>query len=421
MKNCTSKIEKNLSPCNEKEEFHTQSIQALARLGAQQMLKIALESEIKHFVATHQHLVDSEGRQRIVRNGYHAERKIQTGVGDVSVSVPRSRDRSLSHPDEKLIFQSQIVPRYLRRTKEIAEFIPFLYLKGISSNDFSEVLSSLLGHEVSFSPSSVVEFKKVWENEYDEWSRQDLTGKRYIYWWVDGIYFNVRLGDDKRHCVLVIMGATEDGHKELISVDIGYRESELGWKEILLNLKARGLKEGPKLAIGDGALGFWKALKQVFPQTRHQRCWVHRTANVLEKMPKSVQPQAKRNIYDIYQAPTKKEALKAFDHFVSIYEAKYPKAVECLLKTKEETMAFYDFPAEHWRHIRTTNPIESTFATVRLRTYKTKGCGSRITTLTMVFKLAQAAQKKWHRLNGFNIIPMVFEGVLFKDGVRYAA
>ena len=300
------------------------------------------------------------------------------------------------------------------------EFIPFLYLKGISTGDFSEVLSQLTGNDVSLSPGTVVRLKEQWEEEYTRWSKRDLSDKRYVYWWVDGVYFNIRL-EEERSCMLIIMGATADGKKELIAVEDGYRESSISWNNILLNLKSRGLREGPKLATGDGSLGFWNALSKEFSETKHQRCWVHRTANVLDKMPKSVQKQAKRQIHDIYLAPTKEEALKGFDKFVKLYEAKFPKAVQCLLKTKKETLAFYDFPAEHWRHIRSTNPIESTFATVRLRTHKTKGCGSRMASLTMVFKLVQAAEKRWQKLHSSNLIQMVLNDVKFIDGVQHAA
>jgi putative transposase len=414
MKDFTVKLEESL-PSN----FFDLSLSELARQGAQQMLKLALEGEIEDFINSYQNEKTSGGHHRIVRNGYHPERSIQTGVGELKVSVPRSRDQEKNTSDKKL-FQSGIVPRYLRRSRDIEELIPLLYLKGISSGDFSEVLSKLVGREVSLSCNTVGRLKKEWLSEYGSWNKKDLSSKNYAYWWVDGVYFNVRLEEEKS-CVLVIMGATEEGRKELVALETGFRESELGWKEILLSLKERGVEEGPKLAIGDGALGFWKALKQIYPNTRQQRCWVHRTRNVLDKLPKSLQKEAKTRIHNIYLAPTRKEAEKAFKRFISLYEAKYPKAVECLLKTKEETMAFFDFPAEHWRHIRSTNPIESTFSTVRLRTYKTRGCCSKESLLSMVFKIVQTAQKKWQRIHCHNIIPWVLEGVRYIDGVRHAA
>jgi len=414
MKDFNVKFDESL-PLN----FFELNLSEIARQGAQQMLKLALEAEIEEFIKSYQNEKTSAGLQRIVRNGFHQERAIQTGIGEVKVSVPRSRDQEKNTPDKKS-FQSLIIPRYLRRSQDIEELIPLLYLKGISSGDFSDVLSKLVGREISLSSNTVARLKKEWLNEYGTWTNRDLSTKKYVYWWVDGVYFNVRLEEEKS-CVLVIMGATEEGRKELVAIEDGFRESELGWKGILLSLKERGLEDGPKLAIGDGSLGFWKALKQIYPQTRQQRCWVHRTRNVLEKLPKSLQKEAKRRIKNIYLAPTRIEAEKAFNRFVELYEAKYPKAVDCLLKTKEETMTFFDFPAEHWRHIRSTNPIESAFATVRLRTYKTRGCCSRESLLSLVFKIVQTAQKKWQRIHCHNIIPLVLEGVRYIDGVRHAA
>lgn len=402
-----------------KESLLSKSLEEISREGARRMLEIALEAEITDFIDQYNSMRDERGRRQITRNGYHPRRKIITGIGELDVRVSRSRDHRQGQSND-ICYQSKIIPPYLRRSKDLDEFIPFLYLKGISTGDFSEVLSQLMGKDVSLSAGTVVRLKEQWEEEYNQWNRRDLSDKKYAYWWVDGVYFNIRL-EEERSCVLIIMGATEEGKKELIAIEDGYRESSISWNNILLNLKSRGLQGGPKLAIGDGALGFWNALSKEFPETKHQRCWVHRTANVLDKMPKSVQKQAKRLIHDIYLAPTKEEALKAFDKFVKLYEAKFPKAVQCLLKTKKETLAFYDFPAEHWRHIRSTNPIESTFATVRLRTHKTKGCGSRIASLTMVFKLVQAAEKRWQKLHSSNLIPLVLEGIKFIDGVRHAA
>ena len=332
------------------------------------------------------------------------------------MKVPRSRDQEGAGEEKnQILYQSQMIPKYLRRSENIEDFLPFLYLQGVSSTRFSDVLTQLVGKPVSFSPCSLNRLKEGWEQEYQKWSSQDLSGKKYVYWWVDGIYFNVRLREEKS-CVLVILGAGADGQKELVAMDIGYRESELTWHDILMDLKQRGLSEGPSLAVGDGSLGFWKALEKVYPSTVQQRCWVHRTCNILDKLPKSLQSQAKRDIQEIYQSPTKQDALNAFERFVKVYEAKYPKAVACLLKTKDQTLAFYDFPAEHWRHIRSTNVIESTFSTVRLRTYKTRGCCNEKSILSLVFKLVESASKRWQKLHSSNIIPLVLDGVKYQDG-----
>jgi transposase-like protein len=397
----------------------TKTLEEIARAGAQKMLKRALEVEVSEFIENYDKLRDSKGCRFIRRNGYHKSRNIVTGIGNLQVKVPRVRDLR-NDSDNSVVFNSSIVPKYLRRAEKIEDLIPFLYLKGISSGHFSEVLSKLSGSDISVSSNTALRLTSHWEQEHEEWSKRDLSKKEYIYWWADGVYFNVRNDNDKS-CILVIIGATRDGKKELIAVQDGFRENELSWSDILLNLKNMGLKSGPKLAIGDGSLGFWDAISKHFPKTKHQRCWVHRTANVINKLPKFIQKEAKRDIYDIYLAPNKKDALKAFDKFVKKYEAKYPKAVKCLLKTKKQTLAFYDFPAEHWRHIRSTNPIESTFATVRLRTYKTRACCKRTTIFTMVFKLVQAAEKKWQKLYGYKLIEDVLKGVRFIDGVRHAA
>lgn len=394
-----------------KMDLSLMTLEGILKQGAQDMLKCALTAEIDAFIERYSALTLENGQQRVVKNGYQKERNFMTPIGNISINVPRAEDR---HGEIK--YSSNLIPPYLRRVKQIDEFIPYLYLKGVSTGDFSGVLSKLLGEDVSLSAGTVVRLKEKWLEEYRLWGERDLSEKCYVYWWVDGIYFNVRL-EDERSCILVIMGADETGKKELIFVESGFRESYLSWKEILLKLKARGLTEGPMLATGDGALGFWKALREVYPETKEQRCWVHKTANVLDKLPKSLQKQAKRMLHEIYLAPTKKEAEKAFETFIGLYEAKYPKAVQCLLKSKKETMAFYDFPAEHWRHIRSSNPIESTFATVRLRTKKTKGCGSRNATLMMVFKLVQSAEKRWQKLHSHAMISLLFEGKIFEDGV----
>ena len=304
----------------------------------------------------------------------------------------------------------------MRRAPSVDALIPALYLKGISTGDFTEALEAILGEGASgLSATNIVRLKAGWEADYKAWSQRDLSQKRYVYWWADGVYFNVRL-DEERTCVLVLIGATEDGSKELIAVVDGYRESSQSWRELLGQLKRLGLSIAPKLAIGDGSLGFWIALQEEYGPVAHQRCWVYKTINILDKMPKSVQGKAKQLIHEMYLAPTRKAALAAYEQFINSYQSKFPKACECLEKDKEVLFTFYDFPAQHWPHLRTTNPIESTFATVRLRTHRTKGSGSRIATLTMVFKLGLEAQKHWRRLQGFELIPKVVTGVLFVDG-----
>jgi transposase-like protein len=356
------------------------------------MLAQMIEQEVDDWLAERSSLQDKDGRRQVVRNGFLPERKIVTGVGQVEVRQPRVRDRRPA--DQAEPFTSKILPPYLRKTKSIEELIPWLYLKGVSTGDFSEALKALVGPECpGLSATTVTRLKTVWEQEFQGWNKRSLEGKQYVYAWADGVHFNIRLEED-RQCILVLMGATSDGKKELIAVVDGFRESEQSWKGLLLDVKARGLMIDPKLAIGDGALGFWKAVKQVFPKTREQRCWVHKTANVLDKLPKRFHAEAKEKLHDIWMADTREHANQAFNLFKNTYEAKYPKAVECLTKDRDVLLAFYDFPAEHWIHLRTTNPIESTFATVRLRTKRTKGCGSRIACLTMVYKLMQSASKK---------------------------
>jgi len=328
--------------------------------------------------------------------------------------VPKVRDRN----GTGLQFRSQLLPPYLRRTKSLEELIPWLYLKGISTGDFQEALSALLGPQAKgLSSSTISRLKAQWEEEHRRWSQRSLHTERYVYLWVDGVYFNIR-AEEARQCILVIVGVDEQGHKEFLAIEDGYRESEQSWLEVLTDLKARGLKQGPELAVGDGALGFWKALAKVYGETRHQRCWVHKTANVLNKLPKSQQKKAKRRLHEIWMAATREDAHRAFDAFVSAYQAKYPKAVECLQKDREALLAFYDFPVPHWQHIRTTNPIESTFATVRLRTAKTRGCVSRQSILSLVYRLGLSAQKRWRRLRGFKHLAEVIQGVKFIDGVR---
>jgi putative transposase len=388
----------------------------ILRQGAQRMLAEAIEAEVEEWIEGHQGVRDGQGHRQVVRNGYLPERTITTGLGEVGVRQPRVHDRRPASQREQ--FSSKILPPYLRKTKSIEELIPWLYLKGISTGDFHEALQALLGPDCpGLSATTVTRLKAVWEDEYREWSKRSLEGQEYVYVWADGIYCNIRLEED-RQCILVLMGATPEGRKELIAIADGFRESEQSWKALLLDVKARGLRIDPKLATGDGALGFWKALKKVYPKTREQRCWVHKTANVLDKLPKRLQAEAKQKLHDIWMADTREHAQEAFDLFLKTYQAKYPKACRCLAKDREVLLAFYDFPAEHWVHLRTTNPIESTFASVRLRTKKTKGSGSRTASLTMVFKLVQSASKRWRALNGSQLLPDVIEGVSFIDGLR---
>jgi len=386
------------------------------RLGAQQLLAQAIEAEVADWIDLHRHCLDDQGHRQVVRNGHLPARTITTGVGSVAVQQPRVQDRRAADQREK--FSSALLPPYLRKTKSVEELIPWLYLKGVSTGDFSEALAALLGPEAKgLSASTVTRLKGIWEQEYQDWSKRSLAGKHYVYVWADGVYFNIRL-ERGRQCILVLLGATAEGQKELLAIQDGQRESELSWKELLLDVQARGLTLDPAVAIGDGALGFWKALRQVWPTTQEQRCWVHKTANVLDKLPKSVQPKAKEMLHAIYLAPSRAEAEKALDLFVRTYEAKYPKAAECLAKDQKELLTFYDFPAEHWRHLRTTNVIESVFATVRLRTDKTKGTGTRVACLTMVFKLMESAARRWRVLNGSPLLAEVIQGVVFVNGVK---
>ena len=340
-----------------------------------------------------------------------------TGVGKIPIRQPRVHDQR-----EEQAFTSAILPKYLRRAPSIDALIPALYLKGVSTSSFPEALEAILGENApGLSPANIVRLKQIWDEEYQGWKHRDLSDKHYVYIWADGIYFNVRLQPD-RPCILALIGATKDGRKELIAIEDGHRESKLSWQGVLRDLKRRGLKEAPALAIGDGGLGFWVALEEEFPATKHQRCFVHKTANVLDKLPKSVQAQAKGRIHQMYLSPTKEDALEAYEDFISLYEAKYPKACECLEKDKDVLFTFYDFPAAHWRHIRSTNPIESTFGTVRHRTRQTKGCGSRNATLMMVYKLATQAEKNWQRLHSSKLIELVVQGVQFEDGeIKIAA
>lgn len=395
------------------------ALDAYVRERARQMLQKALECEVEAFLAEHADRTDERGRKQVVRNGYLPVRSIMTGAGPLEIEQPRERDKAV-RADDRVIFTSAILPPYLRKSRSIEELIPWLYLKGVSTGDYSEALQALLGKDAKgFSPNVIVRLKEKWGQEYEEWSRRELSDEEYVYVWADGIHVNVRLEDEgnQKQCLLVLMGATADGRKELIAVIDGVRESKQSWQELLLDLKQRGLTKPPKLAVGDGALGFWAALREVYPTTKEQRCWVHKTANVLNKMPKALHAKAKSDLHQIWLAETREMATKAFDHFLEKYSAKYEGACNCLSKDRDVLLAFYDFPAEHWGHLRTTNPIESTFSTIRLRHRRTKGSGSRKASLTMMFKLAQSASRRWRRLNGHHQIVLVLEGKVFTDGV----
>jgi transposase-like protein len=395
----------------------TDSLTEILRNGAHALLAQAVELEVTDFIGRYADLKTAAGRQRLVRHGHLPKREIMTGIGPVAVRQPRVRDREPSE-GERIRFSSSILPPYVRRTKSLEVLIPILYLKGISTGDFEEALGALLGKDAGgLSASTIGRLKEAWADEHARWRDRDLSGKRYVYFWVDGIYVQARLEDDAQ-CLLVIIGATAEGKKELVGLADGIRESALSWKELLLDLKRRGLTIGPQLAVADGALGFWKAIDQVWPKTHAQRCWVHKTANVLNKLPKSLQAKAKHALQDIWMAETRQDAEAAFDGFIECYGLKYEKAVECLSEDRVPLLAFYDFPAEHWKHLRTTNPIESTFATVRHRTIRSRGCLSNKTALAMIFKLAQAAEKSWHRLRGYDQLPKVICGVKFNNGIE---
>jgi putative transposase len=387
------------------------------RSGARALLAQSVEAELSALLSGHADKLTDDGRQRLVRHGHLPERRIMTGIGPVAVRCPRVRDRG-GEGSGRIRFSSAILPPYARRSKSLEVLIPILYLKGVSTGGFEEALAALLGKDAGgLSASTIGRLKDAWSDEHARWSRRDLSAKHYVYFWVDGIHVQARLEDDAQ-CLLVIIGATPEGRKELVGLIDGVRESAQSWKELLLDLKRRGLAMGPELAVADGALGFWQAVEEVWPKTCGQRCWVHKTANVLNKLPKSQQPKAKRAIQEIWMAETKKDALAAFDAFAETWGIKYEKAVECLTKDRDALLAFYDFPAEHWKHLRTTNPIESSFATVRHRTIRSKGCLSNKTALAMIFKLAETAEKSWRRLDGHNQLPKLILGVRFTDGVE---
>jgi len=395
----------------------TDRLTDVLRDGARALLARAAEAEVAGFLAEHADKRTDDGRQRLVRHGHLPKRSIMTGIGAVEVCVPRVRDR-LGGADDRIRFSSAILPPYARRSKSLEVLIPILYLKGISTGDLAEALSALLGPNAGgLSASTIARLKEVWADEHARWLKRDLSVKRYVYFWADGIYVQARL-EDEAQCLLVIIGATPEGKKELVGLADGLRESAHSWRDLLLDLKRRGLSSGPQLAVGDGALGFWKALDEVWPTTRAQRCWVHKTANVLNKLPNSLHAKAKHALHDIWMAETRKDAEAALDAFIETYGRKYEKAAECVAKDRDALLAFYDFPAEHWKHLRTTNPIESAFATVRHRTTRSKGCLSNKTALAMIFKLAQVAEKSWRRLKGYSLLPKVILGVKFNDGIE---
>ena len=390
------------------------------RAGARQLLAQAVELEVEAFLAERAGLRLPDGRARLVRHGYAPEREVQTGIGAVSVARPKVRDRGAAEGGERIRFTSAILPRWARRTRSLDALLPTLYLRGISTGDFQEALSALLGKNApNLSPSVIGRLTGEWQAEYDRWQGRDLSARGYVYVWADGVYLQARM-EGQAECMLVLIGATPEGKKELIGFQAGVRESAQSWRELLIEVKRRGLSIAPKIAVGDGAIGFWKALDEVFPGTRHQRCWLHKVMNVLDKVPKSVQGRMKADLREISAAPTRVEAEKAIAVFVEKYGAKYSKAVDCLNKDSDALLAFFDLPAEHWDHLRTTNPIESVFATVRHRTVRTKGALSPTTAKLMVFKLVMAAARTWRRLKGEKLLPKVVAGVTFKDGTEVA-
>src|SRR3954471_8322985 len=398
-------------------EAFIDSLTEILRSGARLLLTQAVEAEVAEFVARHADLKTETGRQRVVRHGHLPEREIMTGIGPIAIRQPRVRDREATE-GERIRYSPSILPRYARRSKSLEVLIPILYLKGISSGDFEEALAALVGKDApGLSASTIARLKEVWTEEHARWQKRDLSAKRYVYYWADGIHLEARL-EEQAQCILVIIGATPEGQKELVGFTDGLRESSHSWRDLLLDLKRRGLTTAPQIAAADGALGFWKALGEVWPTAREQRCWVHKTANILNKMPKSLHTKAKRALQEIWMAETKKDAVTALEAFVETYQVKYQRATNCLIKDRDTLLAFYDFPAEHWKHLRTTNPIESTFATVRHRTIRSKGCLSNKTALAMVFKLVEGAQKSWRRLDGPNQLPKVLGGIKFTDGIE---
>jgi transposase-like protein len=391
---------------------------SILRSGARQLLTQAVEMEAAAFLAAMKDLKLPDGRGRVVRHGHGPERTIQTGIGPVEVSSVKIRDRGAAIDGDRIRFSSAILPKWARRSKSLDALLPVLYLRGISTGDFQEALAALLGKEApNLSPAVVSRLTAEWQADYDAWQQRDLSARRYVYVWADGVYLQARM-EENAECMLVLIGATPEGKKELVGFQVGVRESAQSWRELLIDIKQRGLEIAPDLAVGDGALGFWKAIEEAFPVTKHQRCWVHKTANVLNKVALSVQVNMKADLREIYGAPTHAVAEAAIDVFADKYGSKYEKAVACLTKDREALLAFFDFPAEHWDHLRTSNPIESVFATVRHRTVRTKGALSAKTAKLMVFKLVNAAAKTWRRLKGENQLPKVVEGVKFQNGIE---
>lgn len=393
------------------------SLDDLAREGARRMLATALEAEAAAYVERYRGQRDTDGKALVVRNGRARSRRVTVGSGTIEITAPRVNDRRTDAEGERKRFTSAILPPYMRRSPKVAEVLPILYLRGLSTGDFREALKALLGEDAAgLSPTNITRFLSVWEEEYRRFQARDLHDRDYVYIWVDGVHFNVRLEED-RLCTLVMIGARPDGTKELIAVEDGFRESTESWATLMRDLKRRGMR-APELAIGDGALGFWAALRDVWPETREQRDWVHRIANVLDKLPKRVQPKAKAALQEIMKAEARESALQEIENFRDEYGAKYPKAARTLSRNQDELLTFFDFPAEHWVHIRTSNPIESAFSTVRLRQRVTKGAGSRKRGLTMAFKLLEMAQQRWRRLNGYELLPLVRAGVTFRNGTQ---
>lgn len=391
---------------------------AILRAGARRLLEQAVEAEVETFLASLKDLTLADGRERVVRHGHGPERLVQTGIGAVPLRRAKVRDRGVGDDAARIRFTSAILPRWARRTPSLDALLPTLYLRGVSTGDFQEALAALLGTDApNLSPAVIARLKEDWATDYARWQHRDLSARRYVYVWADGVYLQARM-EPAAECMLVIIGATPEGKKELVGFQVGVRESAQSWRELLVDVKARGLTIAPELAVADGALGFWKALEEAFPTTRPQRCWVHKTANILNKVAKSVQPAIKADLREIWMAPDRATAESALITFEAKYAAKYGKAVDCLIKDRAALLTFYDFPAEHWDHIRTSNPIESVFATVRHRTYRTKGALSQDTAKLMVFKLIAAAAKTWRRLSGENLLPKVIRGVTFRDGIE---
>lgn len=412
--------ENNVVALRQKDEIDDPLTEIL-RSGARRLIEQAVEAEFAAFLGLHADLKLPDGRQRVVRHGYDPVRPIQTGIGPVEVEKPKARDRGAASAEERIRYSSSILPKWARRTKSLDVLLPALYLRGISTGDFQEVLTALLGKDApNLSPAVIARLKGEWEDEYQRWQKRDLSARRYVYVWADGVYLQARM-EPQAECMLVLIGATPEGKKELLGFQTGMRESAQSWRELLVDLKARGLSIAPEIAVGDGALGFWKALDEIFPSTRHQRCWQHKTLNVLDKLPKSVQPNAHEDLREIWLSPSRAAAEAALATFAEKYAPKYDKAVDCLLKDRDALLTFFDFPAEHWTHLRTSNPIESAFATVRHRTVRMKGALSQDTARLMVFKLVMAAAKSWRRLQGQNQLPKVVNGVTFHDGIEVAS